>query len=239
MSVSQALEALKRKDFAAARNFMAEEDLSAFSFQHFLIKGLSELALEEWADACQTFTEATKRFPDYALFWLNRGIAEENLKQIDAAIVSQEKCLALNPLQVEACGNLSNLYRVKGRFAEAEAMARRALAGVAIKADALNCLGLALDKQGEFDEARASFMQAHMIAPQNPAFLANHANLEMETFNFEEAWKLFAAARAIEDKPVFRHDEGLARLLSGDFKRGFELFEARLEMPNMLRLIAS
>jgi len=40
----------------------------------------------------------------------------------------------------------------------------------------------------------------------------------------------------LNDKPVYRHDEGLARLLSGDIEKGFELFEARLDMPDALRV---
>ncbi len=239
MSVSEALNAIKRKDFAAARDLMAREDISTFTVQHFLIKGLAEMALEDWPGVWATFKEATRRFPDYALFWFNRGLAEENLKLIDDAIISQERCLALNPLQAEACGNLSNLYRAKGRYKDAEDMARRALTGAVSKGDALNCLGLALMKQGKFDEARAAFMEAHTEAPRNPDILFNRANLETEVFRFDDAWPLFAAARAIDDKAVFRRDEGLARLLAGDFAAGFKLFEARLDMPNVLRLAPS
>ena len=240
MPLQTALEALKRKDFAAALALMAREDERNFGVSHFLIKGLSESALKDWAAALATFTAASLRFPDYALFWLNRGIAEENLHLPEAAITSHERCLALNPLQAEACGNLSNLYRNTRRGVEAsvaaEAMARRALALGADQGDALNCLALALEKQGKVDEAREVFLQAHQAAPDKALILANHANLETNIFNFAAAWPLFAAARAISDDAVFRHDEGLARLLSGDSERGFALFEARLENPEALRI---
>lgn len=236
MSLKTAIDALKRKDYAAARDAIARENIAVYGVNHFLIKGLAELSLKDWDAALATFTAATARFPDYELFWLNRGIAEENLKETDAAIVSQERCLGLNPAQAEACGNLSNLYRVRLRFAKAEEMARRALALGADKGDALNCLGLALCKQGKFDAAREAYITAHQTAPDSAIILANHANLEAEVFNFEASWPLFAAARALDDKPVFRHDEGLVRLLSGDFEYGFRLFEARLEMPGALRL---
>ncbi len=236
MPLQTALEALKRKDFAAARDLMARGDMTAFGVPHFLIKGLAELSLKDWEACLATFAAATGRFPDHALFWLNRGIAEENLRLVNAAVVSQERCLALNPLQAEACGNLSNLYRNTRRGVEAEAMARRALALGADRGDALNCLGLALNRQGKFDEARETFIQAHQAAPDNAAILANHANLETNVFDFDAAWQLFAAARAISDEAVFRHDEGLARLLFGDHERGFTLFEARLEMPEALRI---
>lgn len=239
MSLQDAINALKRKDFVSAREIIASENAATYGLQHYLILGLAELALQDWQAALKTFAEATKRFPNHAPFWFNRAIAEENLKLFDAAIESQKQCLAHDPDYAEAYGNLSNLLRSKGRFANSENMARQALVKDASKGDALNCLGLALAKQGKFDEARSSFQEAHRTAPDNPDILSNHANLETEVFNFDEAWKLFAAARALEDKPVIRHDEGLARLLSGDFKRGFELFEARLELPAALRLAPS
>lgn len=236
MSLPSALEALKRKDFAAARDALAREDAAAFTIQHFLIKGLAELALQDWSAARETLADATLRFPDHALFWLNRGIAEENLGFIEAATESQQRCLALNPAQGEACGNLSNLYRKSRRFAEAEDMARRALANGAAKGDALNCLGLALRRQGKFAEADAALRQAQEAAPDNAAILANRANLAVDELRFDEAWPLFRNARAIKDEAVFRHDEGLARLLAGDYEKGWDLFETRLEMPGALRV---
>ena len=80
------------------------------------------MALEDWDAALPTFAAATGRFPEQALLWLNRGLAEEKLELIDAAIVSQEKCAGLKADVSEAYGNLSNLYRKKKRFVEAEAM---------------------------------------------------------------------------------------------------------------------
>ena len=236
MSLQSAIAALKQRDFEEALRIVAREKPASFGVQHFLIKGLAELSLEKWQSAADTFARAADRFRDYGLFWLNKGIAEENLLRLDDAIASQERCIALLPYQAEAYGNLSNLYRKKALFAEAEAMARRALELGANKGDAFNCLGLALMKQGKFDEAEKAFLDAHRAAPRKADILSNLANLKVEIFRFDEAWKYFAAARALEDKPVYRHDEGLARLLSGDAEKGFDLFEARLDLPNALRL---
>jgi len=236
MSLQNAIEALKRKDFASARTLIECEDINSYAVQHFMIKGISEMALRDWGGARRTFLAATAKYPDQDAFWLNKGLAEENLKLIDDAILSQERSLGLNPLQGEACGNLSNLYRKQKLFTKAEEMARRALANGASESDALNCLGLALCKQGKFDVASDVFLKAHQVDPYNPAILGNLANLEIELLHFDEAWKLFAAARAISDNAIFRHDEGLARLLDGDFELGWKLFEARLELPGALRI---
>ncbi len=236
MSLEKALNALKNKDFPAARAEIAAVDAGDYAVQHFLIKGLAESAMEDWDAARETFTQATGKFPAQAMFWLNRGIAEEKTGAIAEAVASQLECVWVNPTQGEAYGNLSNLYRKQNKFVEAESMARQALVHGANEAEAMNCLGLALAKQGKHAEAEAAHKAAHDAAPHNPDILCNRANLEVDQLRFEKAWPLFAAARAIEDKPVFRHDEALARLLAGDFETGWRLFEARLEMPHTLRL---
>ena len=86
-------------------------------------------------------------------------------------------------------------------------------------------------------EARAAFGLAREQSPQNAGIVANLANLEAEDFRFEAAWELFTTARAMDDKPVFRHDEALARMLAGDYEKGWRLFEARADMPNKMRLL--
>ncbi|MDE1901230.1 MAG: tetratricopeptide repeat protein [Alphaproteobacteria bacterium] len=238
-NVTAAFEALKRKDFAAARDAMAGEDMGGFAVPHFLIKGLAELALSDWAAARATFAAATAVFPDEALLWLNRGIAEENMGLTDAAIASQQKCVGIDPDQAEAHGNLANLYRKVKRFALSEKMARRAVELGAARGDACNSLGLALHKQGKFIDAEAAFHEAMRAtpegAPPNPFVLSNMANLMVDTRRFDEAWPLFAQAQAITDRAIIRRDEGLARLLAGDWARGWELYQARLDVPGALR----
>ncbi|MDE2030123.1 MAG: tetratricopeptide repeat protein [Alphaproteobacteria bacterium] len=235
-AVKIALEALKNRDFTAARAAAAGFDMAEADILAFQVKGLAELGMEDWWAAMATFAAATARFPGQALFWLNKGIAEENLGLKDEAVASYEKCLALDPAQGDACGNLSNLYRKRRKFAEAEAMARRALDLGAAKSAALNALGLALGRQGKFAEAEKTFAEAAQAAPGDPDIVANQANLAVDQLQLEKAWPLFAAARAIENKPVFRYHEGMARLLAGDYARGWELYEARLELPQALRI---
>ena len=238
---TQAMEALRRKDYAAARDAIGTYGQDhRLEFQHYLIKGLSEMALQGWASARDTFAEATDAFPHQAQLWLNRGVAEENLGAFDEAIKSFGQCLAQNPNQVEAWGNLSNIYRKQARFAEAEAAAHRAAEcsdkdkSGAAKALALNCLGLALGKQGKFTEAEDALQHARQLDPGSADILVNLANLAVDRLDFASAWLFFAAARAAENKPTIRRDEGMARLLSGD-DAGWQLYELRLDLPTSFR----
>jgi tetratricopeptide (TPR) repeat protein len=235
--VAKALSALRQKDFQTAQAAIASyaED-NVLELQHYLIKGLSELALQNWADAQDTFTEATEVFPHQAQLWLNLGAAQENLGKIDEAVDSLEHCLELHPDQPEACGNLSNLYRKQGAFEDAEAMAHRALELGASKAQSLNSLGLALGKQGKFAPATKAFNDALQSDPQNADVLLNLANLAVDQLNFNDAWTFFSRARAAKDNATARRDEGMARLLAGDYAIGWHLYEARLELPRALRI---
>jgi len=116
MSLQAAINALKIKDFEEALRIMNREKASSFGVHHFLVKGLSELSLEKWQNAKDTFARACELFRDYGLFWLNKGIAEEKLLLIDDAIASQERCVTLLPNQAEPYGNLSN-PKGRGLFA--------------------------------------------------------------------------------------------------------------------------
>lgn len=234
--VAKALDALRHKDFKTALLAIdSYKKAHKFELQHYLIKGLSEISLSLWKNAQDTFSEATHHFPYQAQLWLNLGLAQENNEKLDEAITSLEHCLDLDPHQADACGNLSNIYRRKGYFHEAEAMAHRAYEGGAPKAQSLNSLGLALAKQGKYAEANKVFESACTLEPHNALILSNIANLKVDELNFVEAWKYFAAARAVNDLAIIRRDEGMARLLASDYSLGWSLYESRLELRNALR----
>jgi Flp pilus assembly protein TadD len=235
--VITALSALRKKEYAVARNAMATYAQSnTLEFQHYMIKGLAELALENWNDAYRTFSLATDMFPHQPQLWFNRGLAEENLGHLDDAIKSFQQSLDLKRDQGDVYGNLSNIYRKQARFSEAEAMAHQAFELGGEKSQALNSLGLALGKQGKFVAAEQALQEATKLDKNNPDILANLANLEVDQLKFSAAWPYFAAARALQDKPIIRRDEGMARLLSGDYTTGQPLYESRLDLPGGLRI---
>jgi tetratricopeptide (TPR) repeat protein len=236
--VNQALASLREKNYATARTFMRAyaEQGSAFEFQHYLIKGLSEIALKEWVDAIATFSEAVERFPHQPQLWLNLGVALENYNDLDAAADSYEHCLDLKPDQADAAGNLSNIYRRRGRYAEAEAMAHRSFENGAPKAQVLNSLALAVARQGRIDAANSLLAEAQQLAPEDGQITTNLANLAVDELKFDEAWPLFSKARSLSNDPMIVYQEGLARLLAGDYAEGWRLSEARIDLPTSLRV---
>ncbi|MDP9128148.1 MAG: tetratricopeptide repeat protein [Pseudomonadota bacterium] len=235
--VARALTALRNRDFMAARNSIAAYARdNQLEFQHYLIMGLSDLALEDWQAAAATFEEAAALFPHQPQLWFNLGVAQENLGRFAEAIESFEHSLDLKAEQGEACGNLSNLYRRTGLFSAAETMAHRAYELGAPKAQALNALGLALARQGKYEAADKIFREALRLEPQSPHVLANLANTAADRLDFAAAWPLYAAARAVSNEPAIRHEEAMVRLLAGETEIGWPLYESRLERPGALRI---
>ena len=235
--VTEALDALRRGDFAAARSLIRDNITGQRrEVQHYLIEGLASLAMADWSAARDVFRAACEAFPTHPPFWFNRALAEENLGLLDEAEASYHRTLDLKPDQGEAWGNLSNIARRRGRYADAENAARRALNANAPRAEALNVLALALSKQGRFAEAETALGEALTLAPNDAAFLANRANLAIDQLKFDEAWGFFAAARSAGGGAVVDRDEGMARLLAGDYAKGLPLYEARTSLPNALRI---
>ena len=238
--VVKALDALRHKNYAAARDFIADfARENPLELQHYLIKGLSEIALEDWRTARETFTEAAGYLPHQPQLWSNLGLVQENLGQLREAAASYEHSLDLKADQADIYGNLSNVRRRQGRLLEAEKLAHRAYELGAPRVPALNVLGLALGKQGKFDAASKIFNEALRLEPGNRDVTANLANLAVDQLKFDVAWLLFAAARQAGDSAIIRRDEGMARLLAGDYARGWPLYEARLELPTALRVLPS
>ncbi len=235
--IAKALAALKQDRFTEARDYIANYGLSGqLNLQHYLIRGLAELSLLAWADAAKTFTAAVTQYPDHPQLWSNLGQAEENLGDLKAAAKDYERSLELKPDEGDVHGNLSNVYRLLGRNADAEIMARAALDHGAPKAQALNSLGLALGRQGKFQAAEKCFIDALQLEPGNSSVLANLANLAIDQLNFTAAWPYYAKARSLNQSPMIDRDEGMARLLAGDYAIGWKLYQQRLKLPRALRL---
>lgn len=69
--------------------------------------------------------------------------------------------------------------------------------------------------------------------PNHPVYLANKANLKVDQLLFDEAWPCFARVPGSRFfLLVIGAMRGMARLLAGDLKTGWELYQARLEIPS-------
>src|SRR5204863_3799318 len=88
--------------------------------------------------------------------------------------------------------------------------------------------GRTLHERGRFEEAIASYERALARAPGHADAHVNRGNALRELGRFEEALDSYAAARRAAPGHVDAHcNEGLCRLLLGDLRRGWDLYEWR------------
>jgi tetratricopeptide (TPR) repeat protein len=120
-------------------------------------------------DAAQLLAEGTRRSPQSASLWLNRGIAQRGLSD-PAAADSFTRVLALDPdnrgaLAERAAAFLALLHYEQGRHDLAAGEARRTLAWRPEDVESWTYLGLAQQASGDLDGARQSLERAAQLDP--------------------------------------------------------------------------
>ena len=130
--------------------------------------------------------------------------------------------------------NLAVALRRQGRFAPAEAAAKRGLALPGGNTDAgWSNLGNLLRDQGRFAEAEAAF-NAALAAGGGHGTRYNLALLLRDRGRLDEALAAIAPALAAEPgNPQIQWDHALIRLQAGDWREGFAAYEARWRLPGV------
>jgi len=170
--------------------------------------------------------------------YCNRGNALQALKLHEQALASYDKAIELDPRLVEAINNRGNALRDLGRSFDALASFDRALALKPDYAGALNNRGIVLRDLNRQADALDSYDRALAIEQGYPDALCNRGNVLQDLKRYPEA--LDSYARALHSRPDHAEshwNESLCRLLTGDFRRGWEKYEWRwqTEQANQVR----
>lgn len=141
----------------------------------------------DWRGPIPLYEATTRSAPQSARAWTNLAHAYRDAGRVEAARSTYERALqvmATNPPHVaRSRGNsqeaqeqalVGNIEQQRGRFAEAEARYRAALALDPTLASVFNNLGLTLGALGRPNEAEDSFVSAVRLYPD---FAAAHSNL--------------------------------------------------------------
>ena len=224
-----ALQALKRPAEALASydQVIALNPDSADAFNNWGIL-LKELNRQE--EALASFDQAIALEPDFADAFNNRGNVLKGLNRLDEALASYDQALALKPDSAETFFNRGNVLKDHRRLEEALASYDQALALKPGHADAFNNRGMALQALGRLEEALASFDQATALKPDAAVAFFNRGNLLQKLNRLDEA--LASYDRAIALKPNYADafwNKSLLLILMGDYQRGWELYEWRLQ----------
>jgi DNA-binding winged helix-turn-helix (wHTH) protein/tetratricopeptide (TPR) repeat protein len=188
--------------------------------------------------------------PDIATSSVKRAQALLQVQQADEterAIHLLRAALALEPNNSELLVTLSfglstrtTKFRGSGQdAAEAESLARRALARDYRSAGAWHALGYALDAEGRVDEALAAYRRAYEANPADLAAMSSSAYLQSVRGRLFEA--LVLEAQAMRSKDYSRYaDVQIARVLDLVGHPAAEAWSARARLlnPNQVVVIA-
>lgn len=132
----------------------------------------------ELGQALDRIREAVAIDPGVAEAWSNLGLVLQQIGHRPAAVEVFEKAVQLAPESVEILGNLAAGQIACGRFAAAEATARRMIARDASLAKGWFSLALALHSQGRVLAALEAGTRAAGLAPEQESHAGLKAQIE-------------------------------------------------------------
>ncbi|MGE5103593.1 MAG: tetratricopeptide repeat protein [Betaproteobacteria bacterium] len=184
--------------------------------------------IPEAAERIRASLELEPRSPDA---WSNLALVLESAGRREAAVNALKEAAKLAPKSAEILANLAASECALGRVADAEASARAAIAADARYAAAWHNLALALEPQGRLLEAMDAASRACALAPDEPSYAGQKAQLEATA-------GMHKKARATLDAALARHPDSAALQfeLAGLLERDNELERAMQAYENVVRL---
>jgi tetratricopeptide (TPR) repeat protein len=197
-------------------------------------RGLALAALGRDAEALASIDAALAAAPDNADALNNRGNVLLKLARPADALASLDRAVALKPGHFGASISRGNALASLGRFVEALAQYGALLAAQPASAELHFNRGNALAGLSRQADAIAAYDRAIALRPDH---LKHHLNrgIALQRVNrHKEAIASFERALSLDKSdPDARHNAALARLTLGDYRGGFELYEARWERSGM------
>jgi Flp pilus assembly protein TadD len=182
----------------------------------------------QMVEAIACYREAARLRPDLAA--AHTGLAAILFRQKRYA--EAERCcreaLRIDSASAAGHSNLAAVLVQLRRFPEAEKSARQALQCDPGNTGAYNNLGNALREQDRFEEAESCFRHALEQAPGHAELRISLGNTLRAQLRLEEAREVYAGV--LRDYPghaAARLNRALGLLLAGEWKQGWEEYEAR------------
>jgi len=178
------------------------------------------------------FRRAVEVEPSKPELLLDLGNAQQMQQKWQEAINQYRRAIELSPRYFEAWCNLGNALREAGLLNEARQVAEQAVALAPESGAAHSNLGVVLQDLNELELACHHQKTALEFETHIPAFHNNLATLQKRLGQVEVA--LAGYERALELDPRYGQalcSQGMARLILGDFKRGWAGYEHRIGLP--------
>ena len=194
------------------------------------------LALERWDEAQEECGRLLSQAPDDVVGLSCRGAAFFCLGRWEEALAAFDWLIALDPAYAEAHANRADALTELGRLDEALAACDAALAIQPDNTTALVNCGNVLARLDRPEDALESYGRALDFDPVCVDALTDRGNVLKEQGLVDLALACYARALAIApDNALAQYNDGICRLLTGDFGPGWAQYEHRLRMPKFAR----
>jgi tetratricopeptide (TPR) repeat protein len=198
-------------------------------------RGIALHEMKRFDAALASFDETLAFAPDIAEAHLNRGNVLNDLKRHDEAVASYDSALRLRPDYAEALSNRGIALHALDRNHEALGSFDRALTFKPDYPEALSHRGATLDAMKRPDEALESYARAIALKPDYADAYGNRGATLYNLKRLDEALADFDRALALRpDLPEVHWNQAAARLITGDFERGFAEYEWRWQREAMI-----
>ena len=191
-------------------------------------RGVALHELRQYAEALLAFDRAILLSPDYVDAYYNRGNTLKVLKRYGEALLSFDKAIACKPDKADAHYHRGITLRKLKRYNESLLSTDKAIALKPDYAEAYNSRGATLKELMLYKEALDSYGKSVELNPACAEVYSNMGNVLMALRRNEEAQRNFE--RAIALKPDYAGgywNLSLCCLLTGNFEKGWELYEWR------------
>jgi len=148
-------------------------------------------SVREFEPAMQAFTRALRLRPDYRDARNNLALALCDLKRFDDAETVLRDSLAEHPDDPILLTAMGHLYLLTDDTRRALACFGEALKVAPDHVDAFNNTGVALNRLGKVDAAKAAFERALLLDPSHVDAHYNHAQLLLLLGDYAQAWPHF------------------------------------------------
>lgn len=149
---------------------------------------------QQWQEAIDSFTQASKLNPNYADPCNNLGNVYLNLGEYDKALPYFEQTLALNPKHENALNNLGNVHKAKNELEQAQLHFEQVLDLNPNHPEALNNLGIVYIEQQNYLPALEAIQKALSIAPKFPEAKLNLGICLMQLERYQQAKQALESA---------------------------------------------
>ena len=188
-------------------------------------------------EAIASYDQALALQPRDAMTLRKRGQLRLTQQRIPAAIADFEASAAIAPDDTDTHFLQGVALAIQQQHETALLSFERALELDPRSAEVLNNRGVALGQLSRHDEALASFMSAIANAPGNIEAHTNAANTLTTLQRHSEAQQYFDLALSIKPgDSSLQWGKARALLSLGDFRQGWPLYEARLQLEHLRSL---